>query len=132
MPWTNAPQTRIDVMAVLGLPLTAPRWLEWVDRAMDRVSTYGGDPAIALIEDYITKYQTAETNLNTSADQQAIKILGIEDGIEYFEGGATKGFASEMNRYRNLLLDALFWEGEKAEIRRNSSSFTKATVKMRR
>jgi|OM-RGC.v1.026677386 hypothetical protein len=132
MPWTDAAQTRVDILAALGLPMTAPRWIEHLQRAMDRVETYNGQPGIDAIEDYATKYQTAEAALNGNASEQGIKILGIGSGIEYFPGQRNAGFTSEMSRYRNLLLDALFWEGEKAEIRRMSSSFGRSTVRISR
>jgi hypothetical protein len=132
MPWTNKTQTRIDIIAALGLPLTAPRWHEWVTRAQDSVENYGGDGAIAQIEDYVSKYQAASTAFNGAAANGNIKKLGIADGIEYFDGGANDGYKTEMNRQRNNLLDALFWEGEKAEIRRISSDFAKRTVRVGR
>ena len=132
MPWTNEAQTRVDLLTALGLPMTAPRWIEYLQRSMDRVETYNGQPGIDTIEDYATKYQAAETALNGNASEQGIKILGIGSGIEYFPGQRNAGFTSEMTRYRNLMLDALFLEGEKAEIRRMSSSFGRSTVRISR
>lgn len=132
MPWTNEPQARVHILLALGLPMTAPRWIEWTQRAMNRLETYNGQPGIDAIEDYVAKYQGAETALNGNASEQGIKILGIGSGIEYFPGQRNAGFESEMQRYRNQLLDALFWEGEKAEIRRMSSAYSKSSVRVSR
>lgn len=41
---------------------------------------------------------TLDSTLNSNAGQGGIKILGIEDGIEYFRGGVTEGYAKEMRR----------------------------------
>ena len=132
MPWKNVKLTRTQVMGALGLPMTAPNWVEWVQRALDRLETYNGQDGINLIEDYVAKYEAAQTSLNNGASDQGIKILRIGAGIEYFEDGATKGYAYEMRRYRNLLLDTLFWEGEKAEIKRMSAYFSGNKVRINR
>lgn len=61
MPWTDEAQTRVDILGALGLPMTAPRWVEWVERAMTRLEQINGQPGITLIEGYTTKYKAAET-----------------------------------------------------------------------
>lgn len=132
MPWTNVKLTRTQVMGALGLPMTAPNWVEWVQRALDRLETYNGQEGVNLIEDFVAKYEAAQAALNSGASDRGIKILGIGAGIEYFEDGATKGYVYEMRRYRNLLLDTLFWEGEKDEIKRMSAYFSGNKVRINR
>ena len=129
MSWQDKGKTRIQIIGALGLPLTAPRWHEWVTRAQNNVEQYGGDDAIAQIEGWVTKYLAAEAARNEGAGNNGVKVLDV---IEYFEGGAGKGFTDEMKHYRNLLLDALFWEGEKAQIRRMSSAFAGNSVRIGR
>lgn len=130
MTWANLQQTRTDILGALGLPLTAPRWVEWVERAMTRLEDYNGQSGVDLVEGYVTRFQAAETAANTASGDAGIKKLDV---IEYFPGGSTSGYETEMKRYRSKLLDTLFWEGEKAEIRRMSSaSFGGSTVKLMR
>lgn len=132
MPWTDVTLTRTQIMGALGLPMTAPNWVEWTQRALNRLEAYNGQFGINLIADYVAKYEAAQTALNAGAGDQGIKTLGIGAGIEYFERGATAGYRDEMNRYRNLLLDTLFWEGEKEQIRRNSAYFNAGKLRIRR
>ena len=131
MPWTNEAQTRVDILGALGLPMTAPNWVAWVQRAMDRLEAYNGQEGITLIEGYLDRYNAAQLERNNQSGTAGVKILGIGSGIEYFQGGRITGYTSEMSHYRNLILDALFWEGEKAEIRRMSSVFGSNKVKLR-
>ena len=37
MPWTNLEQTKVDVITILGLPADAPRWVELVQRKLERL-----------------------------------------------------------------------------------------------
>jgi hypothetical protein len=130
--WTDVVATRTQIMGAIGLPLSAPRWVEWTQRALDRIETYNGQPGIDLIEDYVSKYTAAESAANTASSDAGIKILGIGTGIEYFEGGAVSGYKSEMTRYKNLIIQALFIQEERSEIRQFLLSSPTGRVKITR
>ncbi|MBD2156229.1 hypothetical protein [Leptolyngbya sp. FACHB-16] len=110
-----APTTLDAVMDALSLPVVAPIWVEFTQGALDRVANYGGEPAIARIEEYVVKYQEAEENRNAAAGDA---FMTRADVVEWEPGGQVKGFQNEQVYYADKILKALFLPSEQAEIRR--------------
>jgi len=115
MAWVDPNKTRVDVCTILGLPVAAPRWVEWVQRGMNNVETYGGERATGLVESWIEGYYTAETALNTGADQAG---LIKADVLEWEPGYRQSGYQNEMKRFQGLILRTLFTEPERTQIMR--------------
>jgi hypothetical protein len=115
MAWTDLPQTKIEICLILGLPVSAPRWVDWVERAMVNAEARGGAALTGLIEGYVTAYRTAETALTDSSDQAG---LIKADVLEWAPGARQSGYSSEMKRIQNVILNSLFTEPERAQIRK--------------
>lgn len=102
-----AADTKIKICMALELPITAPAYVETVDRALIDAQTYGGEPAVTLIEEYLTQYAVAQTALNAeSANAGLIKA----DVLEWQAGAKTAGYRQEMQRLRSLIAKTLLLE----------------------
>lgn len=121
-----AATTRDRILNCLGLPVVAPRWIEYVQESMDRAANYGGETAIARIEGYLTKYETAETTRNTQAGASA---LIRADVLEWEAGKRNSGYETEMMHYRNLVLSSLFLAEERESVMVESPYFGGSNVR---
>lgn len=117
MPWADINQTKADVLEILGLPADAPRWVELVQRKLERVPVIVGEAQVVKIEGWIAQYQTAETAKFTGAEQAG---LVKADVLEWALGERNAGHEANMRFYANRLLNALFIREERAEIVRES------------
>lgn len=115
MAWVDLAKTKIDICLILGLPVSAPRWVDWVERAMVNAEARGGAALTELIEGYVTNFRTAETALSEGADQAG---LIKADVLEWALGARQSGYTSEMKRIQTIILNTLFTEPERAQIRR--------------
>lgn len=106
MPFAADIKTRICL--ALGLPITAPRFVETVDRALLDAEAYGGQAAVTLITSYVTQYEAAQTALNSDAANNG---LIRADVLEWAAGGKSRGYQSEMLRLRQQLAKTLLLEG---------------------
>jgi hypothetical protein len=100
-----AADTKIRICMVLELPITAPAYVEYVERALIDAQTYGGEPAVTLIEGYLTQYEAAQTALNTeSANAGLIQA----DVLRWSETAKLKGYKDEMARLRMQIAKVLY------------------------
>jgi hypothetical protein len=113
MPWTDIDQTKVDVITILGLPADAPRWVELVQRKLERLPIISGEPIIATVEGWITTWKAAETALDAGADQGG---LIQADVLRWEPGGRNAGHQNLMDRYALRILRTLFTPDERREI----------------
>ncbi len=118
MPFAST--TRDRVLNALGLPVVAPRWVEFVDEALGRAENYGGEDAVTRIEGYLTKYESAESTRNSEASSSA---LIRADVLEWESGQRNAGYEVEMIHYRDLVLASLFISEERESIYIESAYF---------
>lgn len=117
MPWADIDQTRVDVITILGLPAEAPRWVELVQRKLERLPIISGEPIIETVEGWITAWKAAETALDAGADQGG---LIQADVLRWDSGSRNAGYTDIMNRYSQRILRALFTPDERREIEREA------------
>lgn len=117
MSWTDIDQTRADVLEILGLPADAPRWVELVQRKLERVPVIAGQSMVEKVEGWIEQYQAAEAALFAGADQGG---LIKADVLEWEPGSRNAGHKATMGLYAKRLLNALFVPTERAEIVREN------------
>ncbi|MBD1918861.1 MULTISPECIES: hypothetical protein [Cyanophyceae] len=130
MPFADIEQTRADVLEILGLPADAPRWVELVQRKLERVPVIAGEAQVAKIEGWIENYQKAEAAIFAGADQAG---LIKADVLEWALGSRYAGHEANMRRYAKRLLNALFIPCERREIEReNGGSLGGNSVRINR
>lgn len=117
MAFADIDQTRADVLEILGLPADAPRWVELVQRKLERLPVIAGDAMVLKVEGWIEQYQAAETALFTGADQAG---LIKADVLEWEPGARYAGHKGSMQLYAKRLLNALFIPCERTEIVREN------------
>lgn len=102
MPWNASTKTKICL--ALGLPIIAPAYVEYVERALIDAEAYGGATAVSLIEGYLAQYEAAQTAVHAeSANAGLIRA----DVLEWQPGARVAGHQQEMQRLRRLIADAL-------------------------
>jgi hypothetical protein len=116
-----AADTKIKICMALELPVTAPGYVEYVERALIDAENYGGEVAVTQIEGYLTQYETAQTALNTGAKDGG---LIQADVLRWDSGRRLQGYKDEMQRLKMLIAKVLLLEdlikpsGNRVQIRR--------------
>lgn len=125
MPWTDIDQTKVDVIAILALPADAPRWVELVERKLERLPVISGEAIIPTVEGWITAWKAAEVALDAGADQGG---LIQADVLAWEPGGRNAGHVAAMNRYAKKILNVLFTPDERREIEREMGSGNRVRI----
>jgi hypothetical protein len=114
MPWTAA--NKDSILNHAGLAVTEFN-VSLVNSRTARVEQYGGELAVTRIQGQLAKLDTIDESLTANAEDGAIEVLGIGEGIKYFAGGTRAAVLAEKDRLIGEILTALELEGF-----RNSSS----------
>lgn len=115
-----ASDTKVKICIALELPVTAPAYVEYVERALIDAENYGGEVAVTMIEGYLTQYIAAQTKLNTESANSALIRAG---SLEWQAGSRNAGYKQEMQRLKCqiakvLLLEDLIQPSNRISIRR--------------
>ncbi len=102
-----AADTKIRICMALELPITAPAYVEYVERALMDAETYGGEAAVTMIEGYLTQYEAAQTALNAGANEAG---LVRADVLEWDVHKKMGGYKEEMQRLKMRLAKVLLLE----------------------
>ena len=87
-----------------GGPLTYNSLLTLIQQQINNINATDAELGTTFADEIqadLNTLDSLDSNTTTGVSSDGIKILGIGSGIEYFEGGATKGFTTEMNRLRS-------------------------------
>jgi hypothetical protein len=108
MPWTAADKD--SILRYAGLAVSKLN-VDLVEGRTARLEQYGGELAVARIQDQLAKLNTIEESLTANAEDGAIEVLGIGEGIKYFAGGTRAAVLAERDRLIGEILTALELEG---------------------
>ena len=102
-----AAETKIKICMILELPVTAPAYVEYVERALIDAEAYGGEVAVTQIEGYITQYESAQTAMNAGAANAGLIRAKV---LEWDVNRKQQGYKDEMQRLRLLIARVLLLE----------------------
>lgn len=108
MPFTAADKD--SILNFAGLAVTEFN-VSLVASRTARVEQYGGELAVTRIQGLLSKLNTIEESLTANAEDGAIEVLGIGEGIKYFAGGTRAAVLAERDRLIGEVLTALELEG---------------------